>query len=251
MSAPGADAKTRTRLDCWGLIPAAGVGRRFGAAVPKQYLKLDGRRVIDHALDRFLAHPGIRGCAVVLHPDDPYWPEGPHASNPAVLRADGGAERCHSVRNGLDALAAVADEQDWVLVHDAARPCLRRADLDALLAVLADDEPVGALLAVPVHDTVKRARTAEMAERTLVAETVPRADLWRAYTPQAFRLGELREALDRALENGQLVTDDASAMELLGRSPRLVEGHSDNIKITRPEDLALARFFLSQQESAC
>ncbi|EIC21838.1 2-C-methyl-D-erythritol 4-phosphate cytidylyltransferase [Thiorhodovibrio frisius] len=259
---------------CWVLIPAAGVGRRFGAARPKQYLELDGRRVIDRALDCFLEHSGIRGCVVVLHPDDPYWPEGPHADHPGVLRADGGAERCHSVRNGLDALAAVADEQDWVLVHDAARPCLRRADLDSLLAVLVR-EPVGALLAVPVHDTVKRANpepaanaaapgavlTADVLPRTVsVAETVPRADLWRAFTPQAFRLGQLRQALDFAFAHDQLVTDDASAIELLGLSPRLVEGHSDNIKITRPEDLDLARFYLSQQaeqakqtqpESAC
>ncbi|WP_242469680.1 2-C-methyl-D-erythritol 4-phosphate cytidylyltransferase [Rhabdochromatium marinum] len=229
---------------CWALIPAAGVGRRFGAAVPKQYLELKGRRVIDHAVARLLEHPRIRGCVLVLHPEDPYWPEGPYASHPAVWRAEGGAERCHSVRNGLDALAPQADEQDWVLVHDAARPCLRRADLDALLAVLDADEPVGALLAVPVHDTVKRTQ----ADAVRVAETVPRADLWRAYTPQAFRLGALRQALDRALERDQLVTDDASAMELLGWSPRLVEGHSDNIKITRPEDLALAQFYLSQQE---
>lgn len=239
--------KTGTPPSCWGLIPAAGVGRRFGAARPKQYLELDGRRIIDHALDRFLAHPNIRGCVVVLHPNDPYWPEGPHAANPAVLRADGGAERCHSVRNGLDALAGVAEERDWVLVHDAARPCLRRADLDALLAVLTEDEPVGALLAVPVHDTVKRSQPAATAAPIRIAATVPRADLWRAYTPQAFRLGALREALDHALATGQLVTDDASAMELLGRAPRLVEGHSDNIKITRPDDLALARFYLSQQ----
>jgi 2-C-methyl-D-erythritol 4-phosphate cytidylyltransferase len=232
------------------LIPAAGVGRRFGAALPKQYLMLNGRRVIDHALERFLTHPEIRGCVVVLHPDDPYWPDGPFAEHPAVLRADGGAERCHSVRNGLDTLAGRANDQDWVLVHDAARPCLGRADLDALLGVLTADEPVGALLAVPVHDTVKRAKPAESGEPTRVAETVARADLWRAYTPQAFRLGALREALDRALATGEMVTDDASAMELLGRSPRLVEGRADNIKITRPEDLALARFFLSQQAPA-
>ncbi|WPL16296.1 2-C-methyl-D-erythritol 4-phosphate cytidylyltransferase [Thiorhodovibrio winogradskyi] len=245
----------------WALIPAAGVGRRFGATRPKQYLELDGRRVIDHALERFLRHPGIHGCVVVLHPDDPYWPEGPHAHHPDVLRADGGAERCHSVRNGLDALAAVADERDWVLVHDAARPCLRREDLDHLLAALVS-EPVGALLAVPVHDTVKRATIQAVddaavtgagvtagtsANALVVAETVPRADLWRAFTPQAFRLGQLRQALDFALAQHHLVTDDASAMELLGLRPRLVEGHGDNIKITRPEDLDLARFYLSQQ----
>lgn len=240
------DAADAAAPACWGLIPAAGVGRRFGAAIPKQYLELQGRRVIDHAIDRFLRHPRFRGCAVVLHPTDPYWPEGAHAEHPGVLRAVGGAERCHSVRNGLDALSAVAADQDWVFVHDAARPCLRTADLDALIAAL-PNESVGALLAVPVHDTVKRAT----AGRGRVEGTVPRADLWRAFTPQVFRLGLLRDALDHALGTEQLVTDDASAVELLGLAPRLVEGHADNIKITAPEDLALAEFYLRRQEALC
>jgi 2-C-methyl-D-erythritol 4-phosphate cytidylyltransferase len=158
-----------------------------------------------------------------------------------VHRAPGGAERCHSVRNGLDALTGLAAADDWVLVHDAARPCLRRADLDALLAALMS-EPVGALLAVPIADTVKRAEAAR------AAATVPRSELWRAYTPQAFRVGLLREALDQAQAQGLLVTDDASAVELLGMQPLLIEGHADNIKITRPEDLPLAAFLLAQQE---
>jgi 2-C-methyl-D-erythritol 4-phosphate cytidylyltransferase len=143
----------------------------------------------------------------------------------------------------LDVLARLADDDDWVLVHDAARPCLRRADLDTLLAALAD-EPVGALLAVPIADTVKRAGAGR------VDATVPRSDLWRAYTPQAFRLGLLRRALDHAEAEALVVTDDASAVELLGLRPRLIEGHTDNIKITRPEDLPLAAFFLGQRRTA-
>ena len=219
--------------------------------MPKQYLELAGRRVIDHVLGLFLDHPAIAGCVVALDVADAWWPEGPFADDPRVRRVDGGRERCHSVCNGLDGLVAAGDAgtDDWVLVHDAARPCLRRSDLDALLAALSD-EPVGALLGVPVHDTVKRVAGAGDDGPGVgpeIVETVPRDALWRAYTPQAFRLGLLHRALSQALEQGQLVTDDASAVELLGLRPRMVEGHADNLKITRPGDLPLAEFFLRQQ----
>ncbi len=225
----------------WALIPAAGVGRRFGAAVPKQYLALAGRPVIDHAIAAFVEHPHIAGCTVVLGADDGWWADvSAYADHPDVRRAPGGAERSHSVRNGLAALAALATDDDWVLVHDAARPCLRRADLDRLLAALRG-EPVGALLAVPIADTVKRAEAGQ------VTETLPRSALWRAYTPQAFRLGLLRRALDHAESRRLVVTDDASAVELLGLKPALIECQADNIKITRPEDLPLATFYLEQQ----
>jgi len=227
----------------WVMIPAAGVGRRFGGEVPKQYLQLAGRMVIDHVLALFLDHPAIAGCVVALSPEDGWWESTEYGGHARVLRADGGAERCHSVANGLARLADAAGDDDWVLVHDAARPCLRREDLDQLIAALAD-EPVGALLAVPVHDTVKQCR-ADGADQ--VACTLPRQQLWRAFTPQAFRIGLLREALAEAERRGLAVTDDASAVELLGLAPRLVECHSDNLKITRPEDLPLAHFYLQQQ----
>jgi 2-C-methyl-D-erythritol 4-phosphate cytidylyltransferase len=229
----------------WGLVPAAGVGRRLGAPIPKQYLEIQGHKVIDLALATLLEHPRVSGLVVALDPADTLWPTTGYAADPRVLTVAGGAERAHSVRNALTGLADRAGEDDWVLVHDAARPCLRRTDLDRLMADLEGD-PVGGLLAVPVHDTMKRGDTAGRIEATVLRER-----LWHAYTPQAFRLGLLRRALDQALADGYLVTDDASAVEHLGLKPLLVEGHSDNIKITRPEDLPLAQLYLQQQGRLC
>lgn len=231
--------------DCWAVVPAAGIGRRVGAALPKQYLELAGRPVIDYAVRTLLDHPRIRGLVVALDPADGYWALTRLAGDPRVRRVDGGAERCHSVLNALDALASEAAADDWVLVHDAARPCLRASDLDRLISALEDD-PVGGVLGVPVRDTMKEADAAGRVVRTL-----PRVQLWHAYTPQMFRLGLLRRALRSALDAGQLVTDDASAVELFGLSPRLVEGRADNIKITRPEDLPLAHFYLDEQARRC
>lgn len=227
------------------MIPAAGVGRRMGALIPKQYLELAGRPVIDWSLGLFLDHPRISGVLVSLDPGDGYWQQTAFADHPRVRRVPGGAERCRSVLNALDLLARETDEADWVLVHDAARPCLRGGDLDRLLEALIN-HPVGGLLGVPVRDTMK-----QVGETGAVRSTVPREDLWHAFTPQMFRLGLLRRALHAALEQGRLVTDDAGAVELMGLEPVLVEGHADNIKITRPEDLLLAGFYLEQQGRRC
>jgi len=229
----------------WAVIPAAGVGRRLGADIPKQYLDLGGRPVIEYSLRLFLDHPRISGVVVALEPTDANWELISLTDHPGILRAEGGAERCHSVLNALDELAPLAHETDWVLVHDAARPCLRAEDVDRLLAAVSD-HPVGGLLGVPVRDTMKQA-----GPEGEVLRTVPREDLWHAFTPQMFRLGLLRRALRNAVETNRLVTDDASAVERLGLAPLLVEGHLDNIKITRPEDLALARFHLEQQGRIC
>ena len=227
----------------WAVIPAAGVGKRMQADRPKQYLELHGRTVLEHTLSRFLDHPRISGVVVALTDGDPYWQE-LAISHPKLVTASGGEERCHSVLNALQVLRARAGADDWVLVHDAARPCLRREDLDHLIETLAY-HPVGGLLGLPVADTMKRT-----AADDTVVETVPREHLWRALTPQMFRLGELRTALDSALQNQRLVTDDASAMELMGKAPKMIEGHGDNIKITRPQDLMLAELYLAQQERA-
>lgn len=227
----------------WALIPAAGIGRRMGSDVPKQYLPLGGKTVLEHTLDALASQPAIDGLVLVLSADDPRAPTFPdQVQGKSLMLATGGAERSDSVLNGLQWLGGQADDQDWVLVHDAARPCLRREDLDRLLETLRD-HPVGGLLAVPVRDTMKRGDT-----RHVVRETVNRDGLWHALTPQMFRLGPLREALRAARDQGLPVTDDASAMELAGHAPLLVEGHGDNLKITRPEDLALAEFHLRQQE---
>ncbi len=227
----------------WAVVPAAGSGRRMGAELPKQYLPLHGRTVIEHTLERLASHPAIAGVVVVLAADDRHFESLGLSLRVPLWRADGGAERCHSVRNALTLLTTRAGDDDWVLVHDAARPCLRHADLDHLLERL-EAHPVGGLLGLPVADTMKR--TDADGE---VVETVSRERLWRALTPQMFRLGMLRAALDDALAAGELVTDDAAAMERLGHRPRMVEGHGDNLKITRPQDLALAELYLQQQET--
>lgn len=225
----------------WAVVPAAGAGVRMEAAKPKQYLVLDGQTVLEHTLDRLCAYPGIARVVVALRPGDPHWVRCRHSRDPAISIAAGGAERSHSVLNALALLAGFARPDDWVLVHDAARPCLRSGDIDRLVNDLLD-YPGGGLLAVPVTDTVKRA-----GQDRAVRETVSREGLWRAYTPQMFRLAPLRRALSAAIAAGRDVTDEAQAMELMGVAPRLIEGSADNIKITRPEDLDLAAHFLQRQ----
>jgi 2-C-methyl-D-erythritol 4-phosphate cytidylyltransferase len=221
----------------WLVMPAAGVGRRFGAHRPKQYAPLCGRTVIEWALAPFLTDSRCAGAVVALATDDPYWTD---IAPPHVLVTAGGEERSHSVRNGLAALAGRAAGEDWVLVHDAARPCLPREDLDRLLAELAA-HPVGGLLATPAADTLKRADASRD-----VQQTVDRTGLWRALTPQMFRYGRLCAALDRAHATGRVPTDEAQAIEWLGDVPRLVDGAAANLKITSAADLALAAALLTE-----
>lgn len=226
----------------WALIPCAGVGSRMRASLPKQYLPLHGKTVIEHTLAVFERHPRIAGIVVVLSENDRHFASLNITCTKPLLHVQGGEERCHSVLNGLQELASHAEPGDWVLVHDAARPCLRREDIDKLMDEL-KHHATGGLLGMPVRDTIKRADSEHR-----IYETVPRAQLWHALTPQMFRLGELTRALIMALDKGTFVTDDASAMELAGKQPVMIEGRADNIKITRPDDLALAAFFLSERE---
>ena len=220
----------------WAVIPAAGVGARMAADRPKQYLQLGGQTLLEHSLDCFLDHPSLKGVVVSIADEDPYWPGLRCALDARVQRAAGGEQRADSVLNALLLLHAQgAADSDWVLVHDAARPNLARSDLDRLLGELADD-PVGGLLAVPARDTLKRADG-----NGRVSATVDRSVIWQAYTPQMFRLGALHRALADSLVADVVITDEASAMEWAGQAPRLIEGRSDNIKVTRPEDLEWLR----------
>lgn len=229
----------------WVILPAAGIGKRFGAEQPKQYARLAGTTVIGHTLSRLARISAVRAIVVAVRPDDPFWPgvasayEGPVP----LVRTDGGAERCHSVLNALDAVAAEATDTDWAIVHDAVRPCVRREDIEKLLGQIADD-PVGGLTAVPVRDTMKRSD-----EQGRVDATVPRDGLWHALTPQVFRFGLLRSVLRERIGAGQLVTDEAQAMEQAGHRPALVPGGADNLKITQADDLLLAEHILAAQAS--
>jgi 2-C-methyl-D-erythritol 4-phosphate cytidylyltransferase len=220
----------------YAIVPAAGSGSRFGSEKPKQYLDLLGRPLIYHTLAALTACPDIERVWVVLAPDDPWWPQYDWSGLGHKLETVrcGGATRAESVTNGLQAAAMVAADDDWILVHDAARPCLSAAMLERLFTELADD-PVGGILAVPVADTVKRADAEQR-----VAATEPRDGLWQAQTPQMFRYGQLQ----KSLKNEISVTDEAGAIEAAGLKPKLVRGDSTNLKVTWPADLALAAMIL-------
>jgi 2-C-methyl-D-erythritol 4-phosphate cytidylyltransferase len=214
----------------------------MGANRPKQYLQIAGRMVIEHTIEKFAGHPRIAGVTVVLAPEDPWWERVRLAKGLEVNRCDGGEKRFESVLNGLKALEKEgAEEDDWVLVHDAARPCVRREDIDRLIAK-GTAHTVGAVLGMPVRDSMKRAGS-----DASVRQTVSREGLWHAFTPQIFRLGPLARALQRALDEDSEVTDESQAMERAGTRPVMVEGHGDNVKITTPFDIDLARHYLSAQ----
>ncbi|MDD4881751.1 MAG: 2-C-methyl-D-erythritol 4-phosphate cytidylyltransferase [Gallionellaceae bacterium] len=220
------------------LLPAAGIGARMGSDGPKQYLSLAGRTMLWHAIHAFEAMAAVERCYVVLAPDDGHWDRHDWSglTKLAVLRC-GGATRAETVLNGLRAVAGEVGPDDWVLVHDAARPCVSIRLLDRLLGELADDG-VGGILAAPVADTLKRE-----GDGGRILETVPRAGLWAAQTPQMFRHGLLLQALEHA---GTAVTDEASAVEALGLSPRLVESDMTNLKVTWPRDVEVAEWLLSK-----
>lgn len=218
----------------------------MGGELPKQYLPLRGRTLIEHSLQRLLSHTKISGAAVAVANSDIYFAAIraglPDYGKPCVV-AEGGAERHHSVLAALRALESMAAATDWVLVHDAVRPCLRHADIDHLIQAL-DSHPTGGLLGLRLHDTIKRV-DAEGGVRA----TENRNELWRALTPQMFRLGALSAALQQAIEDQAAVTDECAAMERAGAVPLMVQGAFDNIKITHPQDLLLAEFYLNRQES--
>ncbi|RKR04276.1 2-C-methyl-D-erythritol 4-phosphate cytidylyltransferase [Kushneria sinocarnis] len=227
----------------WLIVPAAGRGTRMGSDRPKQYLPLGARTVMGQTLARLHSAWPEATLMLCLDADDDWFDE---TAVPFARwqRVSGGEARWQSVRAALHALDGQADDEDWVLVHDVARPCVTAADLARLLAALRRDR-VGGLLATPVTDTLKRQDDTQR-----VAATPSREGLWRAMTPQGFRFGVLRRALEHACSYGVAVTDEASAVEALGLSPLLVAGRSDNIKITHPEDLRFAAMILESQRDA-
>ncbi len=225
----------------WAVVPAAGTGRRMGASIPKQFLELGHRMVLEHSLESLWSALEFEGLVLVSHAHPALASLSERYYGHKLIRADGGRERCHSVLNGLNALSESAQADDWVLVHDAARPCVRQHDLRLLVDTLTD-HAVGGLLGTPAHNTMKKTDA-----QGVIIETVERSSLWHAYTPQMFRYGLLQAALMKSLADGYEVTDESSAMEHAGHRPLMVEGHADNIKITRSEDLPLAEYFLQQQ----
>jgi len=223
----------------WCVVPAAGRGTRVGGDCPKQYLPLAGRSLIHHTLERLAAHPQISGLLVVLGAHDAHWSGIDTLNGKPVHTAIGGAERCDSVLAGLDALPAEIASSDFVLVHDAARPCVRLADISKLIELATQQD--GGLLGAPLRDTLKRADAHGRSELT------ERRDLrWRAFTPQLFRRGQLAAALRDTAQRGERVSDEAMAMEQAGFAPLLVEGAEDNIKVTTAADFALAEFLLAR-----
>ncbi|NOQ35545.1 MAG: 2-C-methyl-D-erythritol 4-phosphate cytidylyltransferase [Methylococcaceae bacterium] len=223
----------------YAVVPAAGVGKRMQADKPKQYLPLAGKAVLEQTLTRLLKADVFTAIAVAVSEEDPYWGELEVASHAQIIRAKGGKERADSVLSALSSLEKQANDDDWVLVHDAARPCITSSDINHLIESL-KDEPFGGILALSSHDTLKQVKG------DTIQETIDRSTVWRALTPQMFRYGVLKKALEQT-EGNLAVTDEASAVELTGGVAKIVEGRPDNIKITRPEDLALAEFYLEQQ----
>ncbi|XUV82583.1 2-C-methyl-D-erythritol 4-phosphate cytidylyltransferase [Enterobacter sp. TMH.L2] len=223
--------------DVIAVVPAAGIGSRMQTECPKQYLHIGDKTILEHAVASLMAHPRVGQVIVALSPNDTYFSSLPLATHPRVTVVTGGKQRADSVLAGLQA----AGNAEWVLVHDAARPCLHRDDLNNLLAITTGSK-VGGILAAPVRDTMKRGEPG----KGLIAHTVDREDLWHALTPQLFPLELLRSCLLRALDEGATITDEASALEYCGFHPELISARADNIKVTRPEDLALAAFYLTR-----
>lgn len=223
----------------WAVVPAAGVGKRMSADRPKQYLELAGKTVIEHTLLRLLDAGVFAAVAVAISKDDPYWLKFDVSVHESIITAPGGKERADSVLSALKSIRTVAADLDWVLVHDAARPCITATDIHHLIDSLVNDD-VGGILALSSHDTLKDVQDG------YIAGTLDRSHIWRALTPQMFRYGLLKGALEAA-EGNPAITDEASALELQGLRPKIVEGRPDNIKITRPEDLALAQFYMEHQ----
>jgi 2-C-methyl-D-erythritol 4-phosphate cytidylyltransferase len=227
----------------WAIIPAAGSGSRMQADIAKQYLRFQGKTVIEHCLDRLLSHPQIDGAVVVLRDDDTTWDDLEYVSEKTIFIASGGEQRHHSVYNGLTTLQYRFGNEAIALVHDAARPVVSHQNLDKVIDAARQHE-AGALLATPVADTLKL-----QGENMDVVSTVARDRLWRAMTPQVFHLQPLLNALKKVIDGNIEITDDAMAIEMAGYAPKIVAGSLLNIKITVPDDLKFAEMvWLNQRD---
>lgn len=231
------------RPNFWTIIPAAGIGLRMRASVPKQYLELNGKTILEHSIQKFIDHSRIEKIVVVLHADDAHWSSIKFINPTKLMTTVGGKSRAESVLQGLELLKELAQDHDWVLVHDAVRPCVSLRDIDRLIYHLKDHK-VGGLLGVPVADTLKR-----IDETYNVCNTLNREKIWCAQTPQMFRFSVLYDALRSMLGSNSQITDESSAVEAMGNKPLMVQGDPRNIKITFPEDLLLAEKFLEKWET--
>lgn len=235
----------------WAIVPAAGIGQRMKTTLPKQYLKLHEKTVLEHTLHALAQHSKIQQIMVCLNPQDTFWSELSLSQTMSIRSVDiqttaGGETRAQSVLNGLQAIKDQASADDWVLVHDAARPCVSLTSLNKLVTELQYDS-VGGLLAIPSKDTLKQAVIDDDGS-VRAAETLDRNVVWRAQTPQMFRYGLLKQGLQAALKQSFEVTDEASAIEYLGYQARLIEGEENNFKITTPDDLVLAEKLLKSEK---
>lgn len=228
-------------MNTWIIVPAAGVGRRFGGEIPKQYQLLLGKPVIEHTLGRLLQLEDVQ-VVVAVSSEDTLWQTLPVFQKARIQTTLGGEERADSVRLALESLQGKAQEDDWVLVHDVARPCVRVQNVQNLMMTLASHK-VGGVLATPVSDTVKR-----VLDESNIDSTEDRSQLWAAQTPQMFRYGLLLESLQKAVQQQYQATDESSAIEYFGHTPCVVEGSRDNIKITRLEDMAIAEAIMKYQQ---
>jgi len=226
------------------VVPAAGVGKRMLANCPKQYLSIDNKTILEHTVERLLSHPLINKVIIALGESDEYFPQTSLANNIDVETVIGGKERVDSVLAGLKAIDP--QHYSWVLVHDAARPCVNHDDISSLVAHCLEKE-TGGLLATPVRDTMKRSVSSDLDENQ-ISNTVEREKLWHALTPQMYKVSELKEAIISGINNGAELTDESSAIERANLPSLLISASSQNIKITHPDDLALAAFFLTNQK---
>jgi len=225
----------------WAIVPAAGIGSRVGASIPKQYIRVNGLSIIEHTLSKLTACKEIEKIIVALSADDEHFINLSTTNEYPIHIVEGGAERCDSVLASLEYLKTIADDNDWILVHDAARPCVPVDDIKRLISKLTN-HAVGGILGLPVRDTMKRVSNEN------IQSTVDRDNMWHALTPQMFRVGVLYDALVECKNKNLSVTDEASAIEQVGLKPIMVEGRACNIKVTQPDDIQLAAFFLGQQE---